>query len=31
MRAFQAAKNKVSTKSKHGKDYIEKNEYRWLL
>ena len=31
MRAFQAAKNKVKSKSKHGKDYIEKNEYRWLL
>ena len=31
MRAFQAAKNKVKSKSKYGKDYIERNEYRWLL
>lgn len=31
MRAFQAAKNKVTSKSKHGKDYVEKAEYRFLL
>ena len=31
MRAFQAAKHKVKTKSEHGEDYVEKREYRWLL
>jgi len=31
MRAFQAAKNKVKSTSKHGRDFIEKAEYRFLL
>lgn len=31
MRAFTAAKNCVKTKSKYGKDYVEKAEYRYLL
>jgi hypothetical protein len=31
MRAFQAAKNKVKSKSKHGKDFIEKAEWRFFL
>jgi hypothetical protein len=31
MRAFQAAKNKVKSQSKHGADFIEKSEYRFLL
>jgi hypothetical protein len=31
MRAFQAAKNSVKTKSKHGDDYVERCEFRLLL
>ena len=31
MRAFQAAKDKVQSKSEHGADYVEKKEYRYLL
>ncbi|KRX09832.1 hypothetical protein PPERSA_02704 [Pseudocohnilembus persalinus] len=31
MRAFQAAKNSVKTKSKYGDDYIERCEFRLLL
>ncbi len=31
MRAFQASKNAVHTKSKHGADYIERCEFRLLL
>lgn len=31
MRAFQAAKNKVKSESKHGADFIEKSEYRIFL
>ena len=31
MRAFQASKNAVKTKSKHGDDYIERCEFRLLL
>ena len=31
MRAFQAAKNAVKTKSPHGDDYVERPEFRLLL
>ena len=31
MRAFQASKNSVKTKSQHGADYIERAEFRLLL
>ena len=31
MRAFQASKNAVKTKSKHGPDYVERPEFRLLL
>lgn len=31
IRAFNAAKNKVKSKSAYGDDYIEKSEYRFLL
>jgi len=31
LRAFNAAKNRIKSKSKHGADYIEKKEYRYLL
>lgn len=31
MRAFNAAKDKVKSKSKHGKDYLERKEFRYLL
>jgi len=31
MRAFQAAKDSVKNKSKHSDDYIERNEFRYLL
>jgi len=31
LRAFNAAKNKVKSNSRHGKDYVEKKEFRYLL
>ena len=31
MRAFQAAKNACKSKSKYGKDYVERREFRLLL
>jgi hypothetical protein len=31
LRAFTAAKNKVKSSSKHGADYVQKAEYRYLL
>ena len=31
IRAFYAAKDVVKSDSKHGDDYIEKHEYRYLL
>lgn len=31
IRAFNAAKDKVKSKSKHGEDYVERGEYRYLL
>ena len=31
MRAFQAAKTMVKTKSAHGDDYVTKGEFRYLL
>jgi Ca2+-binding EF-hand superfamily protein len=31
LRAFNAAKNKVKSKSRHGKDYVEKKEFRYLM
>ena len=31
IRAFNAAKNKVKSKTRYGKDYVEKSEFRYLL
>ena len=31
MRAFQAAKGKLKSKTKHGDDYVSKAEFRYLL
>jgi len=31
IRAFNAAKNCVKSESKHGKDFVEKAEFRYLL
>jgi hypothetical protein len=31
MRAFQASKKKMKSKSPHGDDYVSKGEFRFLL
>ena len=31
MRSFQAAKNKLPAKNTHGKDYVSRAEFRYLL
>ncbi len=31
MRAYQAAKNKLPAKNKHGDDYVSRAEFRYLL